>query len=105
MMATLLGPDRLRKGTDLYFARHDGEAATCEDFVRAMEEGGDIDLSQFRRWYEPAGTPKLLLDLAQSGGERFPAVQPPVTPYPGGWQRVGQVKAALRTVRLGGCTS
>src|SRR3546814_12742163 len=48
MMATLLGPERFRKGTDLYFDRHDGEAATCEDFVRAMEEGGGIDLTQFR---------------------------------------------------------
>jgi len=55
MMATLLGPQRFRAGTDLYFDRHDGEAATCEDFVRAMEEGGAIDLTQFRR---PPASPK-----------------------------------------------
>ena len=59
MMALMLGPERFRAGTDLYFARHDGQAATCEDFVRAMEEGGEIDLSQFRLWYEQAGTPRV----------------------------------------------
>ena len=59
MMALMLGPERFRAGTDLYFSRHDGQAATCEDFVRAMEEGGDIDLSQFRLWYEQAGTPRV----------------------------------------------
>ncbi|MBB5707024.1 aminopeptidase N [Sphingopyxis panaciterrulae] len=83
MMATLLGPERFRKGTDLYFARHDGEAATCEDFVRAMEEGGDIDLSQFRRWYEQAGTPKLHLALAQEGEDWFLDVTQTVPPTPG----------------------
>ncbi len=59
MMALMLGPERFRAGTDLYFARHDGQAATCEDFVLAMEEGGDIDLGQFRLWYEQAGTPRI----------------------------------------------
>ncbi len=59
MMALMLGPERFRAGTDLYFDRHDGEAATCEDFVRAMEEGGEIDLGQFRLWYEQAGTPHV----------------------------------------------
>jgi len=83
MMATLLGPGRFRKGTDLYFERHDGEAATCEDFVRAMEEGGGIDLSQFRRWYEQAGTPKLHLALAQEGADWFLDVTQTVPPTPG----------------------
>jgi aminopeptidase N len=64
MMALLLGPERFRKGTDLYFARHDGQAVTCEDFVRAMEEGGEIDLSQFRLWYSQAGTPKVSVTRA-----------------------------------------
>ncbi|NWK98447.1 aminopeptidase N [Sphingobium lactosutens] len=59
MMALMLGPERFRAGTDLYFDRHDGEAATCEDFVLAMEAGGQIDLGQFRRWYEQAGTPHV----------------------------------------------
>lgn len=59
MMALMLGVQRYRKGTDLYFARHDGQAVTCEDFVQAMEEGGGIDLSQFRLWYSQAGTPQV----------------------------------------------
>jgi aminopeptidase N len=59
MMALLLGPERFRRGTDLYFERHDGQAATCEDFVKAMEDGGDIDLRQFRLWYSQAGTPRV----------------------------------------------
>ncbi|NBC13997.1 MAG: aminopeptidase N [Gammaproteobacteria bacterium] len=59
MQANLLGPERFRKGTDLYFERFDGQAVTTEDFVRCMEDAGDIDLSQFRRWYAQAGTPVL----------------------------------------------
>ncbi|MDO7835826.1 aminopeptidase N [Sphingobium sp. HBC34] len=59
MMALMLGAERFRAGTDLYFDRHDGQAATCEDFVAAMEEGGGIDLGQFRLWYEQAGTPHV----------------------------------------------
>ncbi len=59
MMATLLGPDDFRKATDLYFDRHDGTAATCEDFVKAMEDASGKDLSQFRLWYSQAGTPEV----------------------------------------------
>jgi len=59
MMRTMAGPERFRKGTDLYFTRHDGEAATCEDFVRAIEEGAGLDLTQFRLWYSQAGTPQV----------------------------------------------
>ena len=59
MMTVLAGAERFRRGTDLYFDRHDGEAATCEDFVRAIEEGSGLDLKRFRRWYEQAGTPKV----------------------------------------------
>jgi aminopeptidase N len=57
MIHTLLGPERFRKGMDLYFARHDGQAVTCEDFVAAMEDASGVDLGQFRRWYSQAGTP------------------------------------------------
>ena len=49
----------MKHGMDLYFARHDGSAATCEDFVRAMEDANSRDLTQFRRWYEQAGTPEV----------------------------------------------
>ncbi len=59
MMHSLLGAEKFRAGTDLYFDRHDGEAATCDDFVAAMEEGGDIDLTAFRRWYSTPGTPRV----------------------------------------------
>ncbi|WP_053980920.1 aminopeptidase N [Marinagarivorans algicola] len=57
MYHTLLGPELFRKATDIYFERHDGEAATIEDFVRAMEEASGRDLSQFKYWYSQAGTP------------------------------------------------
>ncbi len=63
MLHTILGAEKFRAGSDLYFDRHDGEAATCEDFVKAMEEAGRLDLSQFRRWYEYAGTPRVRIDL------------------------------------------
>jgi aminopeptidase N len=59
MIATMAGPEQFRHGTDLYFARHDGDAATCEDFICAMEESTDIDLTQFRTWYSQAGTPRV----------------------------------------------
>ncbi|MBK1705330.1 aminopeptidase N [Halochromatium glycolicum] len=59
MQANLLGPERFRKATDLYFERFDGQAVTTDDFVACMEEGGGIDLTQFRRWYSQAGTPQL----------------------------------------------
>jgi aminopeptidase N len=63
MLHTILGPDRFRAGSDLYFERHDGEAATCEDFVRAMEDASGADLSRFRLWYSQAGTPKVRAKL------------------------------------------
>jgi aminopeptidase N len=59
MMRTILGPEAFRKGSDLYFERHDGQAVTCEDFVKAMEDASGIDLSQFRLWYSQAGTPRV----------------------------------------------
>ena len=71
MMATLLGSEGFRKGTDLFFDRHDGEAVTCEDFVLAMEDANHRDLKQFRRWYEQAGTPEVHVEEAfdQTKGE------------------------------------
>lgn len=61
MIANLLGPENFRKGSDLYFERHDGQAVTTEDFVRAMEDASGVDLKQFRRWYSQAGTPVLAI--------------------------------------------
>ncbi|UZW54613.1 aminopeptidase N [Sphingobium sp. JS3065] len=85
MMALMLGPERFRAGTDLYFDRHDGEAVTCEDFVRAMEEGGEIDLGQFRRWYEQAGTPhvRALLNHDPATGAVTLLLEQTVPPTPG----------------------
>ncbi len=59
MIHTLLGAETFRKGSDLYFSRHDGQAVTCDDFVRAMEDASGQDLTQFKRWYTQAGTPRL----------------------------------------------
>ncbi len=59
MIRTLLGPATFRKGSDLYFDRHDGQAVTIEEFVCAMEDASGRDLTQFRRWYKQSGTPIL----------------------------------------------
>ncbi|MDF9391490.1 MULTISPECIES: aminopeptidase N [Methylococcus] len=70
MIQTLVGPEGFRKGMDLYFERHDGQAVTCDDFVRCMEDANAIDLSQFRLWYAQAGTPELRLDTEYDAGAR-----------------------------------
>jgi aminopeptidase N len=54
---------------DVYFQRHDGQAVTCDDFVRAMEDANGFDLSQFRRWYSQAGTPELFIDSEYNAGK------------------------------------
>ncbi len=59
MIHRLLGAELFRKGSDLYFQRHDGQAVTTDDFVDAMETVSGIDLTQFKRWYSQAGTPIL----------------------------------------------
>ncbi|MFL6770253.1 MAG: aminopeptidase N [Sphingomicrobium sp.] len=63
MMRTILGEEAFRKGSDLYFSRHDGQAVTCEDFVAAMEDASGVDLKQFRLWYSQAGTPAVAATL------------------------------------------
>ncbi len=68
MMATILGPAAFRAATDLYFDRFDGTAATCEDFVACMEEASGQDLSQFRRWYGQAGTPRVSASVEHVAG-------------------------------------
>jgi aminopeptidase N len=59
MYQTLLGKEGFRKGMDLYFKRHDGQAVTCDDFLAAMADANDRDLSQFKNWYSQAGTPRV----------------------------------------------
>ncbi|AFN55917.1 aminopeptidase N [Zymomonas mobilis] len=70
MMHQLLGAENFRKGTDLYFERHDGEAATCENFVAAMEEASGVNLTDFRHWYHQAGTPELKASLKWDGATK-----------------------------------
>jgi len=85
MMTTMVGPERFRRGTDLYFDRHDGEAATCEDFVRAIEDGAGIDLTQFRLWYSQAGTPRIAARLEgdAASGEWVLHLAQTIPPTPG----------------------
>lgn len=92
MMATMLGKERFRAGTDLYFDRHDGEAATCEDFVKAMEDGGAIDLTRFRRWYAQAGTPRVKASLthAPATGRAVLSLSQTVPPTPGQDEKLPQ---------------
>jgi aminopeptidase N len=62
MLHTLLGAEGFRKGTDLYFERHDGQAVTCDDFVKSMEDANNRKLTQFRRWYAQGGTPEVTVE-------------------------------------------
>jgi len=59
MIQTIVGRDNFRKGMDLYFQRHDGQAVTCDDFTQAMQDASGVDLAQLRRWYGRAGTPRV----------------------------------------------
>ena len=70
MIHTLLGAEAFRRGSDLYFERHDGQAVTCDDFIRAMEDASGLDLTQFKRWYSQAGTPRLQVTEAYDAAER-----------------------------------
>jgi aminopeptidase N len=70
MQHRLLGEEKFQAGMRLYFQRHDGQAVTCDDFVQAMQDASGVDLSQFRRWYDVAGTP--VVDATGSfGGDTF----------------------------------
>ncbi len=100
MFHTLLGADRFRAGTDLYFDRHDGEAATCDDFVAALEDASDADLSAFKIWYSQAGTPHVTARLEQDGDTATLHLAQSVAPTPG--QPVKQpMPIPLRTALLG----
>ena len=59
MQHALVGPQAFRRGMDLFFARHDGQAVTCDDFAQAMQDASGLDLTQFKRWYSQAGTPVM----------------------------------------------
>lgn len=88
MYQTLFGREGFRRGMDLYFKRHDGQAVTCDDFRHAMADANGRDLAQFERWYSQAGTPRVSvraaydatarrysLTLEQSYGDAAPAAR------------------------------
>ncbi len=85
MMHKLLGREGFRRGMDLYFERHDGQAVTCDDFVLSMEHANGADLEQFRRWYAQSGTPVLavLADWNASEGTYTLTVSQSCPPTPG----------------------
>ncbi len=74
MLRTMLGAEKFRAGTDLYFDRHDGAAATCDEFVKALEDGSGADLSAFKIWYSQAGTPKVSARLEHDQAARTATV-------------------------------
>ena len=85
MMHTLLGAEAFRRGTDLYFERHDGQAVTCDDFLAAIRDGGGHTLAGFERWYSQAGTPQLNASWAwdAAAGTFDLTLRQSTTPTPG----------------------
>jgi aminopeptidase N len=90
MMHTLLGTDGFRRGMDLYFERHDGQAVTCDDFRAAMADANGADLEQFGRWYAQPGTPIVDVRTAYDAAARTFALEleqrAPVNVDPASWQ-------------------
>ncbi|NND50432.1 MAG: aminopeptidase N, partial [Rhizobiales bacterium] len=70
VLKTLIGADHFAAGMELYFARHDGEAATVEDFISCMQDASGRDLSQFMLWYTQAGTPRLRVEARHDADTR-----------------------------------
>src|SRR5689334_21329238 len=102
MFHTMLGPEKFRAGTDLYFERHDGEAATCDDFVKALEDASGVDLSSFKIWYSQAGTPQVKARLEHDSASNTATLhlEQRVPPTPG--QPVKQpMPIPLRTALIG----
>ena len=83
MMQVILGPEKFRAGSDLYFERHDGQAVTCEDFVCAMEDASGVDLDPFRAWYSQAGTPRIKAKLRRDGDRAVLTLAQETPPTPG----------------------
>ncbi len=85
MLRSILGEEGFRAGSDLYFERHDGQAATCEDFIASMEEATGADFAAFRLWYSQAGTPRVAatLDWEPDGARARLTLEQAVPPTPG----------------------
>ena len=89
MIATILGREAFRKGMDLYFERHDGEAATVEEFVTCFADASGLDLSQFKLWYSQAGTPEIIANLRYDKDKK--------TARSGNWSRSCRQRPGSRT--------
>src|SRR6185503_17750115 len=74
------GEDKFMAGMKLYFQRHDGQAVTCDDFVQAMQDASGVDLTQFKRWYDIAGTPVLDATGSYKDGEFVLSVKQSMNP-------------------------
>ncbi len=83
MLRTLLGAAAFRKGSDLYFDRHDGHAVTTDDFVRAMEDANGVRLDEFRHWYAQAGTPRVNIKQIRDGAMMALSLEQSCTPTAG----------------------
>ena len=68
MLHTLLSVEGFRRGMDLYFERHDGQAVTCDDFVNAMQDANEVNLDHFKLWYSQSGTPRVKVERASENG-------------------------------------
>ena len=101
MARTILGERRFRLGTDLYFARHDGQAVTCDDFVTALEDASGEDLSQFRHWYGQAGTPEVSAETAYDAvARRFTLTLSQETPPTPGQSEKAPLHIPIRVALL-----
>ncbi|MGM0585729.1 MAG: aminopeptidase N [Pseudomonadota bacterium] len=83
MLRRLVGPDVYRRALDLYFERHDGQACTIEDWLEVFEDASGRDLSQFKRWYSQAGTPRIEVSEDWSGGRYALTLRQRTPPTPG----------------------
>ena len=70
MLHTLLTADGFRRGMDLYFERHDGQAVTCDDFVNAMQDANEVNLDHFKLWYSQSGTPRVKVESGLESGSK-----------------------------------
>jgi aminopeptidase N len=103
MIETLLGKERFRAGMDLYFDRHDGQAATIEDFLSCFEDASSRDLSQFKVWYLQAGTPEVVASVAWDRATKTAALKvEQVQPATPGQTRKQPLHIPLRLALLGG---
>ncbi|MFV2052561.1 aminopeptidase N [Aliiroseovarius sp. YM-037] len=91
MLKTLVGDDAYSKALDLYFERHDGDAATIEDWLKVFEDTTGRDLNQFKRWYSQSGTPRLSVNTHFSDGTYRLDFKQETQPTPGQETKLPQV--------------